>query len=104
MECAVSLLYVPPKKIFWGFYILYVHFLRVVSVRRQSITLLHERHISFCCDHGIVGANKPSSKDTKSDDCVSLGIDHPGARCTTCKYKQDQLVQQYKRKKKKQNH
>jgi hypothetical protein len=24
-----------------------------------------ERHISFCCNEGIVGANKPSSKDTK---------------------------------------
>jgi hypothetical protein len=35
--------------------------------------------------------------------CVSLGIDHPEASYTQCKYKQDQLVLQCKRKTIKQN-
>jgi hypothetical protein len=37
------------------------------------------------------GLTNPVLRIRKSDDCVSLGIDHPGARCTPCKYKHDQL-------------
>ena len=37
----------------------------------------------------------------KSADCVSLGIDHPGARCTPCKNREDQVMSQRRRKKNK---
>jgi hypothetical protein len=50
-----------------------------------------------------LGLTNPVLKIQKSDDCVSLGIDYPGARCAPSKYKQDQLVLQCKRKKKKKN-
>jgi hypothetical protein len=45
-----------------------------------------------------LGLTNPVLRIHKSDDCVSLGIDHYGSRCTN---KQDQLVSQPKRQKKK---
>jgi hypothetical protein len=57
----------------------------------------------FVTTMASLGLTNPALRIQKSDDCVSLGIDHPGARYTPCKYKQDQLVLQCKRKKKKKN-
>jgi hypothetical protein len=86
--------------IFGGFiFHTYISYGLSLYIVRVSLCFMRDT-FHFVATMASPGLRNPVLRIPKSDDCVSLCTDHLGTRCTPCKYKQDQLVLQCKRKKK----